>query len=420
MNLNEELVAYVHGNLTPDQMVKVEQMMERSPEVREEIAALQSIRATAQAMGETPEPTGKAELLARLATEQSHQMVKPVFPWMKLMPYFGTGLGMFVLGMIWMNTSGKGDSREIQSQLAQFPGSASESASNEAAKVSAESTPMPAEAPSNLEAEASDVARTPAFDAEVESVPQNVAPARKAKRPGDEAKADRSMASQAPPAYFGQRDIIRNGDIAVEVEDAKAAMEEASKLVVAMGGFVQTDSFSRSDGSEIVANLLVKIPAEKFESCKTAIGKMGKVVRQNSSSEDVTAQIANSKGRLQSLADSEAMYIRSLSTARTSGERMEIRARLDAIRTERAGLQEEYKRLKSLADLSTLSIQFEQVKTVQPVDENSNWWSDSWTGASNAFGWVAQNVGRIGIYLLIFAPIWLPVAGYLAWKRKQR
>jgi hypothetical protein len=264
------------------------------------------------------------------------------------------------------------------------------------------------------------VTSTPAFSPEAELAPESEAPARKAKRPGDEAKADRSIASQSPPAYFGQRDIIRNGDIAVEVEDAKAAMEEASKLVVAMGGFVQTDSFSGSEGSEIVANLLVKIPAEKFESCKTAIGKMGKVVRQNSSSEDVTAQIANSKGRLQSLADSEAMYIRSLRTARTSGERMEIRARLDAIRTERAGLQEEYKRLKSLADLSTLSIQFEQVKTVQPVDENSNWWSDSWTGASNAFGWVAQNVGRIGIYLLIFAPIWLPVAGYLAWKRKQR
>jgi hypothetical protein len=279
---------------------------------------------------------------------------------------------------------------------------------------------MPAEAPSNLEAKASDVTSTPALSPEAELAPESEAPARKAKRLGAEAKADRSIASQTPPAYFGQRDIIRNGDIAVQVEDAKAAMEEASKLVVAMGGFVQTDSFSGSEGSEIVANLLVKIPAEKFESCKTAIGKMGKVVRQNSSSEDVTAQIANSKGRLQSLADSEAMYIRSLRTARTSGERMEIRARLDAIRTERAGLQEVYKRLKSLADLSTLSIQFEQVKTVQPVDENSNWWSDSWNGASNAFGWVAQNVGRIGIYLLIFAPIWFPFAGYLVWKRKQK
>jgi hypothetical protein len=416
MNLNEELVAYVHGNLTPDQMVKVEQMMERSPEVREEIAALQSIRATAQVMGETPEPTGKAELLARLATERSNQKVKPVFPWMKLMPYFGTGLGMLVLGLIWM-----GQPRARMLEMAETVSEPTMSSGNvaenpEPAVEAPEVSSQPGDFRSTRESESS---KMPAY-VQPEIAPHDGASARKSGAPAFEDKAEQGSDSQTPPAYFGQRDIIRNGDIAVEVEDAKASMEEASKLVVAMGGFVQTDSFSGSEGSEIVANLLVKIPAEKFESCKTAIGKMGKVVRQNSSSEDVTAQIANSKGRLQSLADSEAMYIRSIRTARTSSERMEIRARLDAIRTERAGLQEVYKRLKSLADLSTLSIQFEQVKTVQPVDENSNWWSDSWNGASNAFGWVAQNVGRIGIYLLIFAPIWFPFAGYLVWKRKQK
>lgn len=419
MNLTEELVAYVHGELTPDQMVKVEQMMERSPEVREEIAALRAIRIAAQELSMTPEPTGKAELLIRLKAEQSDQMVKSLFPWKKLVPYFGTGLGLLMIGIIWMGET----SRSSSSQRVSEPLSAS--ADSPSAGFESAKTPT-----AESEARQEIAANAPREMTRMKSTNQE-----NSKRPEDnEASFDRAIPkpevgpnppsraniSDPSPDYFGQRDIIRNGDIAVQVEDAKAAMEEASKLVVAMGGFVQTDSFSGSEDSQVVANLLIKVPAEKFEACKNAIGKMGKVVRQNSSSEDVTAQIANSKGRLQSLADSEAMYIRSLRTARTSGERMEIRARLDAIRTERAGLQEEYKRLKSLADLSTLSIQFEQVKTIEPVDENSNWWSDSWNGASNAFGWVAQNIGRVGIYMLIFAPVWLPIAGFLLWKRKQR
>lgn len=102
-----------------------------------------------------------------------------------------------------------------------------------------------------------------------------------------------------------------------------------------------------------------------------------------------------------------------LNATRNTSARLEVRRRLDEVRAEREGLRAALKRMKDLAALSTLSIEFSGEKVVKPDEPNANWWDDSNTGASNALGFVGRILGRVAIYLVYLSPIW--IAGLAVW-----
>ena len=403
MNLREELKAYVDGELNADQVKEIEHAAASSQEVREEIAALRALKEEFAALTATPEPACKAALLRRLKVAKPVR--RPNFMW----AYAGVAAALLIGIAIVEPSFSNGGSAEMAAPKTeayyQDPKSDAKSPSSEVAQEgSVAGNAKHEEAPADWgRARAGSEVKQRDFDASVaKSRPQ---------------RADGEARSQAPqlpsiPTNPG-RDIIYNGSISLEVPDVTKSVNEAISLVQGLGGYVvSTESTLDGDGTAN-AYLEVRIPAAKFDIANKSLSKYGKILSQTSSGQDVTQQIAEHEGRTRALAAAEQEYIRMLNATRNTSARLEVRRRLDEVRAEREGLRAALKRMKDLAALSTLSIEFSGEKVVKPDEPNANWWDDSNTGASNALGFVGRILGRVAIYLVYLSPIW--IAGLAVW-----
>jgi len=183
---------------------------------------------------------------------------------------------------------------------------------------------------------------------------------------------------------------------------------------------VVNSNTSSTGEDQATAYLSARVPAAKFSTALAAIGRYGKVLSRNTQSQDVTATVASYEGRIKALRNSEQEYLKMLNRARSTDERLQIQRALNETRAQISSLQTQHARLKQLAQMSNLEISFQQNVGVKPNEGDDNWWKDSWTGAGNATSFIWERIGRGGIYLVMLAPIWLPLGLiYLWWKRRQ-
>ncbi len=91
-----------------------------------------------------------------------------------------------------------------------------------------------------------------------------------------------------------QRQIIRNGSIHVEVEDAREAVAELESLSQDFGGYVGNQSISErqygGDVTRLYAEVTLRVPASLLDSALSVIRTFGEVKSEGISTEDVTEE----------------------------------------------------------------------------------------------------------------------------------
>lgn len=232
-----------------------------------------------------------------------------------------------------------------------------------------------------------------------------------------QAKSPAPTNSIAPPIGTA-RDVIKNGDIEVQVSDVKSNSTAFSKYVQANGGYVEASNLT-NDEQNPQASMTVRVPAQRFEETMAYLRNLGKVVTDSTSGQDVTAQIADTTARIRVMKAEEDQLVTLLSAARKIGEILEIKDRLNQVRQEVESLESQSKSLKSLAALSTINVTFSEKPKVNDEIKKDDWLGETWINAVNALQSVWKVIVQIGAYILAFAPLWIP-AGIVIWLLKAR
>lgn len=396
MSTTQQLKAYLDNELSAAERAAVEQQLTSSPELQEELIALQSLTAEFVALRGTPEPTGKDDLLRSLRVAATEKP-KPAPIWKPLLATGGGVLGLAILASM-MPRAG-----------ALAPGRASFNTQSESAVAS---SPAPSAQP----------APGTGMDARSAGSRARIAPTEEAKtKSSAEIGADGTAIMEDGPRtrneiLNGVRDVIYNGSLTVEVTDAVEAKRQLIGLVTSINGIVSSSSTIRSRTGLTTMQYSLRVPAAKFEQTVQTLSELGTVRNQQSTAEDVTADIAAGEGRARALANAEQTTIALLAKARTTSERLAIHRRLDEIRAEREAIKEQTERFKSLSAMSMLDVTL----VTQTEGATGAWWNDSWSGASNTLGRIGEVLGRAGIYTLTFAPLWIPLGlGFWWWRRRR-
>ncbi len=107
----------------------------------------------------------------------------------------------------------------------------------------------------------------------------------------------RNAAAQATTSM-----IIRNGDVAIEVDSLETAIARVRELAATLGGYVGNVSLNTGQFQVRAASLELKVPAARFDDAMAGMAPLGKVERSNAHSEDVgeefvdiTARVGNSR-----------------------------------------------------------------------------------------------------------------------------
>jgi hypothetical protein len=143
------------------------------------------------------------------------------------------------------------------------------------------------------------------------------------------------------------RHIIYTATMQVSVFNLKDAMERAEAMPSKYGGYVQNMS-----GSYFV----MRIPSAKLRTAMDEIEGLGVVDARTLDSQDVTEEFLDIQTRIEVLERTQKQMMELLTKARTVEEALHVRQSLDAITMELEVLKGRLRRLESLTEFSTLTV----------------------------------------------------------------
>jgi len=112
--------------------------------------------------------------------------------------------------------------------------------------------------------------------------------------------------------------IVRTGQLDLQVADLEAAIRDAESAVTAVGGYVAGSQRS-GDADKASASVMFRIPAARWTDTLDALRKLGvKVLGEQTSSQEVTAQVVDLGARLANLRVTETPSRRSWRRQRRS------------------------------------------------------------------------------------------------------
>lgn len=203
--------------------------------------------------------------------------------------------------------------------------------------------------------------------------------------------------------------LERAGQVQVKVDDLMRAVNEATGMVQSFHGFVTaSDLQNQADGG--VATMTIRVPTDSFNATLDKLQAMGEVLSVNSNSQDITSETVEQGARMVSWADEEKRLIDELNKAKTNSQRLQIRNELRNVRANLEAHRASVKSLTERAKFSTINVSFVRGDKAVKAGGTGNWSGDALKGAKDNLGSIGQVVGTMGIYFLVFSPIWLPFA----------
>jgi len=156
-------------------------------------------------------------------------------------------------------------------------------------------------------------------------------------------------------AGAGDRQVISQGSMSVEVLDVPAAAARVRAIAEGVGGFVeQLSSFGDDEFQQ--STLTVRVPQDEFFSVFEQIKALGKVQNENAGSEDVTERFIDLEARLKSSLREEESLLSLLERAEDISDILVIERELTRVRTEVEQLQGQLNFLERRVDLATITV----------------------------------------------------------------
>ena len=227
-------------------------------------------------------------------------------------------------------------------------------------------------------------------------------------------------AAGAAPGPVGAPDvggplIVRTGQLDLQVADLEAAIRDAESAVTAVGGYVAGSQRS-GEADKASASVMFRIPAARWTEALDALRKLGtKVLAEQTSSQEVTAQVVDLGARLANLRVTEAALQGIMDKATKIPDVLAVQEQLTGVRQQIEELTAQKQTLENQAALATLTVNFTPPPAVAVTQVREGWDpAREVDQAAAALVGLGQGLASAGIWLLV---VWLPmllVVGLLA------
>ncbi len=206
--------------------------------------------------------------------------------------------------------------------------------------------------------------------------------------------------------------IIRTGTLSLQVGDLDAALAKAQGIVTAAGGYIAAGQRT-GDGERATASITYRIPAAAFDATLAALRGVGsKLLGEQITSDEVTAQVVDLAARVTNLRASEAALQRIMDQATKIPDILSVQVQLTSTRDEIERLVAQQQTLEKQAALATLTVGWSLPPAVAVATVQAGWDPAGVVDRAVAtLVGLGQGVAETGIWLGIVAlPILLVLA----------
>jgi hypothetical protein len=238
----------------------------------------------------------------------------------------------------------------------------------------------------------------------------------------DQAQAQAPGEQQKVPDNLdaANRSIIYAGTMTIEVKDVNVAAAQAIAFATAAGGFIGGDN-RQINGQSSTATLILRVPAERFQSTLDQLKGVGDEESRQLTSQDVTDQVVDVASRIATAQASVDRIRALLARAQTIGEITALESELSRRESDLESLQARKRKLDGLTALSTITVVMHGPDAPAAPEEGTgilvglrhgwNAFVGSLMVALTIFGWLLPWLVFVGL------PIWLIVWLYKRYRR---
>jgi uncharacterized protein DUF4349 len=217
------------------------------------------------------------------------------------------------------------------------------------------------------------------------------------------------------------RDLIKTGSITLESDDIDQVLVRLDGIVTTQRGIVESEDTRTDDAGDVEsAAVVLRIPVDRFEPTVDAIAELGVLVREETSTEDVTIKVADIDARVESAQRSIDQLRLLFSQANTLGDIIRLESELSQRQADLESLQAQQRTLARQTALSTIHISIARPdKDPAPAADDGDQAGfidgikSGWSGMVTFVQGTAHVVGLVlplgTLALIVAVPIWLVV-----------
>ena len=175
--------------------------------------------------------------------------------------------------------------------------------------------------------------------------------------------AAEAQAASAPQADAGaaiarsERRVIRTASIGIVVADVAESVRVVRSLVTAIPGAFVAHTDVRGDDPYAISSLTVRVPVDRFDETIERIRAHGsKVVAEDVTGRDVTAEFTDLEARLRNAQAAERQLLEIMERAETVEDILAVQRELAAVREQIERFQGQLNVLASQTELSTITV----------------------------------------------------------------
>ncbi len=189
--------------------------------------------------------------------------------------------------------------------------------------------------------------------------------------------------------------VIRTGSIAIEVKTGGfgRAFDTASLIAARYGGYVQSSSMAGT--KQPSGELLLRIPAERFDEAVSDLRALGTPEQQSVSSEDVSAQFVDLEARLRTWQAQEAVLLDLMGQATTIEATIRVQSELQDVQMQIEEIKGQLNLLNDRTDFATIQVSLYEPGTaiaLSETDPSRPSLAEAWQRALDGFLGVCYSV----------------------------
>lgn len=220
---------------------------------------------------------------------------------------------------------------------------------------------------------------------------------------------------------LARRRVVQTADFALvvrrQLEDAE---KELTTHIQQAGGYVEQSNLVSAENGDRTSSLTVRVPVEKFEETVGWLPALGEVKSKNVRGEDVTGRWIDERAEVRELREEEGRLLKQFTAARTPADRESARWALVQLRARIRASEERFAATAKMAALATLNISLTQTRRGAAGAGLLGDMTDTFGAAVGGFMLAVRVPLALLVWVLVFAPLWLPAVLIWRWISRAR
>jgi hypothetical protein len=162
-------------------------------------------------------------------------------------------------------------------------------------------------------------------------------------------------APSAVPGDAARVDVVRYGNLSLEVKDVDDALAAVTTIIESAGGYISSSSRS-GEGQYLYLSVTLRVPAAEFSTVMASLRSEGEVLYEDIYSYEVTMQVLDLEARLENLRASESAFLKLLDRAQTVADVVAVQSELSRIQGDIESFEAQLSGVKDQVEMASVML----------------------------------------------------------------